>query len=154
MVNAIRRWLRRIGYDIIGWTLMVVGVILMPLPGPGTLIVVTGLVLLAQNNEWAERQLSPMKKQAYRAAKEGVKTWPRIVASAFGGMCVVAVGTTFILSPPAPDFWPVSDRWWLLGGAWAGVSIVVSGLIALGLLVYSVKKFRGDRDPLEHVSRA
>ena len=153
-MNAIRRWLRRIGYDIIGWSLMVVGVILMPLPGPGTLIVVTGLVILAQNNEWAERQLAPMKRQAYRAAKEGVKTWPRIVVSAFGGMCVVAVGTTFILSPPPPGFWPVGERWWLFGGAWAGVSIVISGLIALGLLVYSVKKFRGDRDPLEHVNQA
>ncbi len=153
-MNAIRRWLRRIGYDIIGWSLMVVGVILMPLPGPGMLIVVTGLVILAQNNEWAERQLAPMKKQAYRAAKEGVKTWPRIVVSAFGGMCVCAVGTTFIASPPPPGFWPLDERWWLFGGAWAGVSIVASGLIALGLLVYSVKKFRGDRDPLEQVSQA
>ncbi len=133
---------------------MVVGVILMPLPGPGMLIVVTGLVILAQNNEWAERKLLPMKKQAYRAAKEGVKTWPRIVVSALGGMSVVAVGTTFILAPPAPDFWPLDERWWLFGGTWTGVSIVISGLIALGVLVYSVKKFRGDRDPLERVSRA
>ncbi len=146
--------MRRIGYDIIGWTLLAVGVILMPLPGPGTLIVVTGLVLLAQNNPWAERKLAPVRRQAYRGAKEGVKTWPRIVMSALGGMTVVAVGTTYIMSPPPPSFWPLNERWWLFGGLWAGVSILASGLIALGLLVYSVKKFRGDRDPLEQVRPA
>ncbi|MGB3184345.1 MAG: PGPGW domain-containing protein [Ornithinimicrobium sp.] len=144
----LRRWLRRIGYDIIGWTLMVVGVILMPLPGPGTLIVVTGLVILAQNNVWAERQLAPMKRQAFRAAKEGVRTWPRVVASAMGGMCVVCVGVIYVWSPPPPGLWPLDERWWLFGGTAAGVSIIASGLIALGLLVYSVKRFRGNRDPL------
>ncbi len=151
-MTRIRQWLRRVGYDIIGWTLLVVGVIAMPLPGPGTLIVVTGLVILAQNNEWAERQLHPMKMQAYRAAKQGVKTWPRIVGSALGGMTVVSVGVLYVLSPPPPKIWPLDERWWLFGGTYAGVSIVASGLIALGLLVYSVKRFRGNRDPLEHVT--
>lgn len=140
--------MRRIGYDIIGWTLLVVGVILMPLPGPGTLIVVTGLIVLAQNNVWAERQLAPMKRQAFRAAREGVRTWPRVVMSALGGMCVVFVGVIFVLAPPAPSFWPLPERLWLFGGAAAGVSIIVSGLIALGLLVYSIRRFRGERDPL------
>ncbi|MGB3830172.1 MAG: PGPGW domain-containing protein [Ornithinimicrobium sp.] len=151
-MTRIRRWLRRVGYDIIGWTLMVVGVILMPLPGPGTLIVVTGLVILAQNNVWAARRLAPMKRQAYRAAKEGVKTWPRVVISALGGMTVVFVGVTFIMSPPPPRIWPLDERWWLFGGVWTGLSIVLSGLVALGLLAYSVKRFRGQRDPLETVT--
>ncbi|MGB3256540.1 MAG: PGPGW domain-containing protein [Ornithinimicrobium sp.] len=150
-MNRLRQWLRRVGYDIIGWTLLVVGVILMPLPGPGTLIVVTGLIVLAQNNAWAERQLHPMKVQAYRAAREGVKTWPRIVLSALGAMTVVSVGVTYIMSPPPPDFWPLDERWWLFGGTLAGVSIIVSGLIALGLLAYSVRRFRGNRDPLKQV---
>ncbi|MGB5951768.1 MAG: PGPGW domain-containing protein [Ornithinimicrobium sp.] len=144
----LRRWLRRIGYDIIGWTLMVVGVILMPLPGPGTLIVVTGLIILAQNNVWAERRLAPAKRQAIRAAKEGVRTWPRVLTSALGAMGVVCVGVIYVWSPPPPSFWPLTERWWLFGGAAAGVSIILSGLIALGLLIYSVKRFRGDRDPL------
>jgi uncharacterized membrane protein len=154
MLLRIRRWLRRVGYDIIGWTLMVVGVVLMPLPGPGTLILVTGLVILAQNNHWAARQLAPMRRQAYRGAREGVKTWPRVFLSALSAMGVVAVGVVFIWGPPAPSFWPVSERWWLFGGAAAGVSIVVSGLIALGLLVYSVRRFRGERDSVEQVKRA
>ncbi|CAN5625222.1 hypothetical protein BH23ACT6_BH23ACT6_14080 [soil metagenome] len=127
---------------------MVVGVILMPLPGPGTLIVVTGMVILAQNNEWAERQLLPMKRQAFRAAREGVRTWSRVVVSALGAMTVVSVGVIYVWSPPPPSFWPLDERWWLFGGTAAGVSIIASGLIALGLLIYSVKRFRGDRDPL------
>jgi len=150
----IRQWLRRVGYDIIGWTLMVVGVVLMPLPGPGTLILVTGLVILAQNNTWAERQLAPMKRQAYRGAREGVKTWPRVIFSGLSALTVLAVGVVFIWSPPAPGFWPVSERWWLFGGTAAGIGIVASGLIALGLLIYSVRRFRGNHEPVERVKRA
>jgi len=153
MLLRIRQWLRRVGYDIIGWTLMVVGVVLMPLPGPGTLILVTGLVILAQNNSWAERQLAPMKRQAYRGAREGVKTWPRVLFSALSALTVIAVGVVFIWGPPPPGFWPLPERWWLFGGTAAGVSIVASGLVALGLLVYSVRRFRGDRDPLHQVKR-
>ncbi|HKJ12295.1 MAG TPA: PGPGW domain-containing protein [Ornithinimicrobium sp.] len=154
MLLRIRQWLRRVGYDIIGWTLMVVGVVLMPLPGPGTLILVTGLVILAQNNSWAERQLAPMRRQAYRGAREGVKTWPRVMFSALSALVVVSVGVVFIWDPPAPSFWPVSERWWLFGGTATGVGIVVSGLIALGLLIYSVRHFRGDRGRVERVKRA
>jgi len=153
MLLRIRQWLRRVGYDIIGWTLMVVGVVLMPLPGPGTLILVTGLVILAQNNTWAERQLAPMKRQAYRGAREGVKTWPRVILSALSAMTVMAVGIVFIWGPPPPSFWPLPERWWLFGGAATGLGIVASGLIALGLLVYSVWRFRGDRDSLGQVKR-
>ncbi len=71
--------------------------------------------------------------------------------SALGAMTVVSVGVTFVVSPPPPGFWPLDERWWLFGGTLAGISIIASGLIALGLLAYSVRRFRGNRDPLTQV---
>lgn len=41
---------------ILGFTIVIIGLILMPLPGPGTLIVLVGLTLLSLEFEWA-RQL-------------------------------------------------------------------------------------------------
>lgn len=38
-----------------GWIVIVVGIILLPLPGPGTLIILGGVSLLAQEFRWARR---------------------------------------------------------------------------------------------------
>jgi hypothetical protein len=39
------------------------------------------------------------------------------------------------------------DDWWLLGGWGAGATLVFSGLVALALVVYSFRNFRGSADP-------
>ena len=54
---------------IIGFIVVIVGIIMMPLPGPGTLIVLVGLTLLSLEFEWA-RQL----------VKEGEQWMERIVS--------------------------------------------------------------------------
>ena len=41
------RWVRRTGGEILGWTLVVVGLALLVLPGPGMLALVAGIALLA-----------------------------------------------------------------------------------------------------------
>ena len=57
-------------------------------------------------------------------AAEGVETWPRIVASCLGAIVLAACGVLWIIKPPAPDWWPVADTWWLPGGIWTGVTQV------------------------------
>jgi uncharacterized protein (TIGR02611 family) len=51
-----------------GGTVVVVGIILMPLPGPGTLIVLVGLAILATEFRWAHRTRVWLGAQASRAA--------------------------------------------------------------------------------------
>ncbi len=133
---------RRTALEVLGWTLVAAGIAMLALPGPGLLTVVAGLMVLSQQYEWARRQLVPIKVQAYRAAKEGVETWPRIIASALAALTVMGVGVLVIVRPPAPGWFPLDERWWLPGGPFGGVSIIVSGLIGLGLLAYSVRRFR------------
>jgi uncharacterized protein (TIGR02611 family) len=51
-------WLAwRIGVSVIGVAVIVVGIILLPLPGPGWLIIFAGLGVLATEYEWAQRLL-------------------------------------------------------------------------------------------------
>ena len=65
---------------IVGWLLVVVGVAAIPLPGPGLLILLSGLVVLSQEYEWAEKRVEPVRKKAIEGAKDSVATYPRIVA--------------------------------------------------------------------------
>lgn len=148
-----RRVVRRVALEIIGWTLLVLGVALIFLPGPGLLGIFAGLALLSQQYEWAERRVEPVKLRALRGAAEGVETWPRIVASLLGVTLLVACGVLWILRPDAPGWWPLADSWWLAGGAWTGVTQIVSGLIALALIVYSYRRFHGHPEALAALSR-
>lgn len=53
------RLIRRVGVTVVGAVLVVLGIVLIPLPGPGTLIVVAGLYVLGTEyrrpRAWSER---------------------------------------------------------------------------------------------------
>jgi hypothetical protein len=134
---------KRIVLEVLGWTLLVLGVAAIFLPGPGLLGIFAGLALLSQQYDWAERRVEPVRLRAMLGAAESVETWPRIVASCLGAIVLAACGVLWIIKPPAPDWWPVADTWWLPGGIWTGVTQVVSALIAVGLIIYSYRRFHG-----------
>ena len=125
-----------------GRVLVLFGLAALVLPGPGLLALFGGLAILATQYEWAERHLDPVEKAALRGAQTSVKTWPRILLSAFGACLVIGIGIFWSLDPAAPSWWPLPSKWWLLGGWGTGASLIMSGLIALGLLVYSYQRFR------------
>ncbi len=140
---------RRIALEAIGWLLVAAGIAALILPGPGLLMLFAGLVILSQSYEWAEKRLDPIERAAMRAAAEGVATWPRIIMSALGALTIIAFGVVWGISPEVPGWWPLRDSWWLPGG-WATAStLILSGFIALGLLIYSVRRFRikGEQPP-------
>ena len=59
---------KRVGVTIAGFALIVVGVALLVLPGPGVLTIIAGLALLATEYDWAKRALKAMKRRARDAA--------------------------------------------------------------------------------------
>lgn len=140
--GKIPAWLRRTGIEVAGWTLIVAGLAALVLPGPGLLMLVAGLAVLGLRYHWARRFLHPVKAKAFQAAATGVKTWTRVAGSVLGALCIMGIGVIWILQPPVPGWWPLEQQWWLPGGAAAGASFIVSGLIALSLIAYSVRRFR------------
>lgn len=139
---------KRIVLEVVGWVLIVAGLVALVLPGPGLLMLFAGLVILSQQYEWAERRLAPVERTAKRAAAEGVENWLRVALSAVGGLAIVACGVLWLVHPDAPGWWPLRDSWWLPGAPAAGISLVLSGFIALGLLGYSYWKYRVKGDPV------
>lgn len=56
-----KRRLKRTAIGIAGGLVVIVGIIAIPYPGPGWLIVFTGLAILATEFEWAQRILDKAK---------------------------------------------------------------------------------------------
>ena len=102
--------------------------------------------MLATQYEWAERRVEPVKKAALRAAADSVKTWPRIILSVFGVLWLFAFGILWIVRPEVPSWWPVDDRWWLIGGWPTGATLIGSGVLAGAMIVYSYLNFREIKD--------
>lgn len=134
---------KRITLEGVGWVLLVAGIAALILPGPGLLMLFGGVAILSQQYDWARRWMAPLKKKAMKGAADSVETWPRIVISTVIAVGLIACGVLWILSPPAPEWWPLADRWWLPGGLATGITQVASGIIALALLAWSYRKFRG-----------
>jgi uncharacterized protein (TIGR02611 family) len=64
------RGLRRAVVLLIGSTLLLVGVALLVLPGPGMLVILLGLAVLAIEFAWAEALLIRARHHASRVAKK------------------------------------------------------------------------------------
>ncbi|MBA3232873.1 MAG: hypothetical protein H0T17_02845 [Propionibacteriales bacterium] len=139
---------------VVGWLLVVLGIIAMPLPGPGLLILLAGLVVLSQEYEWAERRVEPVKEKAFDVAKASVSSYPKILLSALGACSIIAFGLFLGIDPQIPHLATIPEVGPVgpieigpavpLGGWATGSSIVFSGLIALVLLLYSLKRWRGE----------
>lgn len=68
VIRWIGRGSKRAGITVIGFVLIIGGIVLLPLPGPGWLIIFAGLAVLATEYVWAERALDLAKKKAKAAA--------------------------------------------------------------------------------------
>ena len=131
-----------------GWILVIVGLAALVLPGPGLLALFAGMTILATQYEWADRLLAPVKKAALKSSANSVKSRPRLLVSVLVVCLLIGLGVYWGISAAAPAWWPVSDKWWLVGGWGAGSTLIGSGVIAFAMLVYSYLNFR-DRDEEE-----
>ncbi|HHX84750.1 MAG TPA: hypothetical protein GX694_05385 [Actinomycetales bacterium] len=139
---------KRLALEILGWTLVVLGIAALFLPGPGLLTLFAGMVVLSQQYPWFEKRVDPVKRLALEGASKGVQTWPRVTGSLLGIAGLAGVGVLWGEHPPAPAWWPFDPEWWFPGGWGAGVSFLLSAALGLGLLIYSINRFHGR--PYDH----
>jgi len=137
-----KKHLKRVGIEGLGWLLVVLGIAALVLPGPGLLALFAGMALLATQYDWAERRLEPIRKAAFKTAAESVQSWPRILLSTLFCLGLITLGIIWGMQPAAPAWWPLNDEVWLIGGWGAGGTLIASGVIALGMIIFSYKQFR------------
>jgi uncharacterized protein (TIGR02611 family) len=67
-VGAVWRFLRengrRLAVTVAGGVLVLAGLVMLVLPGPGVLVVIAGLAILATEYVWAQRALNYAKRKA------------------------------------------------------------------------------------------
>jgi uncharacterized protein (TIGR02611 family) len=116
---------KRLAVLVLGGAVLAAGVAMLVLPGPGVIIVLVGLAILATEFAWAERALDATTRRASKAAStvsaSPAGRWLLVVS----GACLVVAGVATAVALPA---WRV-----------AGVSLVVAGLVALATLAPPVQ---------------
>lgn len=81
------------GVGVLGGLVVLVGVVAIPLPGPGWLIVIAGLFLLATEFTWAERLLEYTKRnvQAWTDWLGRQPVWVRVLVTVLTAAFVYGV---------------------------------------------------------------
>jgi hypothetical protein len=119
---------------IAGGILLLVGIALLVLPGPGLLLVLAGLLVLASEFPVVEKYVDPIRDRAMKAAEDSVSSPLRIAGSVLAGLCLLAAGVVWWLVPGLP-----------LGGWSTGSSLILSGIILFALLIWSYKRVHDRR---------
>jgi uncharacterized protein (TIGR02611 family) len=57
------RLLKKACVFVIGMSIVIIGIVLLPLPGPGLLVIAGGLLILSREFDWAERHLMIIKNK-------------------------------------------------------------------------------------------
>ena len=60
-MERVKKTARKLIVAVIGFLVLIIGIILIPLPGPGILISIAGLFILSLEFTWAERHLDRAK---------------------------------------------------------------------------------------------
>ena len=80
----------RIFIGVLGGTITVLGAIALVAPGPGVLILLAGLGILASEFAWASRAMNKTKTMAQTAAdKVGIPTWVKYLI--FSGAALFSI---------------------------------------------------------------
>lgn len=94
---------------VVGLGIVVGGLALIPLPGPGWLIVFAGLALLATEFAWAERALhiTRVKVQAWSDRVRALPLPVRMLMGLFGLAVVALVVWAYVATQGVPDWLPI-----------------------------------------------
>jgi hypothetical protein len=135
--------LKRSIVTVVGLALVALGIALMVLPGPGILLVVVGLAVLATEYAWAQNLLGAAKEKAVAAQQEAVASPWRTWSTVLFALGMVAVGIAMILVDDVAWPWLDStvDRFWtpLTGGI-----VIVTSVILLTTTALAVRDARSD----------
>ena len=91
--EARQNWRQRSTFLLFGVLLMIVGVVLMAAPGPGTVVFFLGAAVAAQESLRVARAMDWAEIRVRRAARSARAWWRRRSRSTKAAIAVAAVGT-------------------------------------------------------------
>lgn len=130
-VDSIGRSARKIVVLIVGVAVLLAGIALLPLPGPGMLVIIVGLIILATEFSWAQRWLDYAVEKAAGATSKVQGSKRGRLMLALSGLTLIAAGVVVI----------VLFSNWLA----AGISLILAGVIGLCTLIPGVQNWIAEK---------
>lgn len=144
---------KRLAVTIVGLALLLVGVALMVLPGPGILLIVAGLGVLATEYVWARALLVRAQKRAVEVQEAAVASRMRTGGSLLFAVGMSALGVLMLVVEDVR--WPVLDD--VIGRFWSPVTggvFAVTGLILVTTTVLTLRLARGQETTHVHPAQS
>lgn len=105
--------MKKIAFAIIGWLVLLIGIVMIPYPGPGWAVVFAGLLILSKEYHWARRLLK-YSKHRYESYQHWVSLQPLYIRSLmFIATGIVVVATLWLL-----NVYGTANDWLDLGYEW------------------------------------
>ncbi len=101
LVLFFRAKARRVAVAIVGGAVLLAGLAMMVLPGPGVLVIIAGLGILGTEFVWAKKALEMAKERAAKATQLASRT----AAGQGRGRVIVLVGAVATIAAGAAAWW-------------------------------------------------
>lgn len=124
-VGSVGRAARKAAVLVVGVIVVLAGIALLPLPGPGMVVIMVGLFILATEFDWAQRWLDRAVERAAGATTKVQESQSGRILLALSGLTLITVGVVVI----------VFFSMWLA----AGISLILAGVIGLCTLIPKVQ---------------
>jgi uncharacterized protein (TIGR02611 family) len=119
---------------VLGGLLVVAGVALVVLPGPGFVLVAAGLAVLATRFSWAKKPLDYAKDKAQEGVEQVARSPWRAAGAVLAALALVALGVLTLAGVDLPFV-----------NAVTAVMLILSGLFLVGTVVYARRKETGEQ---------
>lgn len=126
-LRTIARSARRVFVLVLGVAILLAGLAMLALPGPGVLVILVGLFVLASEFAWAERVLDRTTSRAAGVATKATEDRRGQIMLALSGVAMIVGGVVVAV---------VSTTWRV-----AAISIALAGAIGLVTLHPSVRRW-------------
>lgn len=126
--------LKKSAVTILGIALLAVGLAMMVLPGPGILVIVAGLAVLATEYVWARSLLDKARTQAEKAQEAAVASRVRTAATVLFALGMIGLAVAMLVADLDVPFW----------SGITGSVLIVTALILLTTTYLTIRSARGE----------
>ncbi|MGZ8765991.1 MAG: PGPGW domain-containing protein, partial [Acidimicrobiia bacterium] len=133
--SIILRWFlrsaKRMAVLVVGVVVLAAGLAMLVLPGPGVIVLILGLAILATEFAWAERALDRTSDTAAKAMTSISGSRTGKIGLALGGLGMIAVGVVVLVIVP---------RYWM-----ASIGLFIAGVVGLTTVHPAAQRWLAER---------